>query len=1193
MLFENLTRWTMPLRLVVSVIAFGSASIVPAWAQADSSLEWTVETDGAAMTVQRAKGEMLWRGETLAEITYWDESGAEHPQPVTAGKGWTIESQSLATGRALTYRHETLGFTLRFVFAVNGDVLTVSVPAESISESGNARLKTLRLFPRFGAANEGDEGYLVIAQQSGALCRFRGKRPAEHVVSVYQSICQCPMPLFGAVCAGGGMAGIVTGGQYDSKFCVSTAWGPKKQYAIDPTFTLRSFRDEPRLPDDLTVEYHFLPETKASWADVAKCYREYNFTHRGIRPLRQRATDSPGLAYSAGALQVRIRQGVKPVPYKIKEQTPENEPPMRVFCRFAQVRDIFDEFYRQGIKRAEFCLVGWNRGGHDGRYPQIFPVEPALGGEAELRKTIRHGQSLGYQVVAHDCYYGAYRISDEWSEDYLRKTHDGGLKKGGIWGGGQSYNICLTLADELFARRDLPRIRELGFQGVHYTDVLSILGPRPCYDPRHPETRRQDAEAAVRILARAQKVFGGSQSEGSLDFTAPALDRLMYIDCDKWSPLAKKPYVDTRVPLYQTVYHGVLVYNLSTEVVNTLPGEDGYLRNIEYGGSPLIYFYGHFLLDEKKNWLGQRDYRYDDRKGLEQAVAGLRRVSDDFQRLGHLQMEFLEGHRQLADGVFETTYGNGQRVVVNYGKIPHSLSTGQAVPPRSYLLIGTVGEQSHDRRDRKTKASNAPKNLIVPPESETETSITLLWDPPSDDERGLSYEVYCDSVNVGTVTKTFHTVTGLTPDTTYSFSVRAKDADGELSAAGNEVSHSTKKKGDVFNVVDYGAVGDGVTKNTKAIQKAIDACTPGGTVHVPAGTFVSGALFLKSNMTLHIAKGGTLKGSAGVDDYRPFIRNRYSGWEMETFASLINAGTLAHDGSYNVKSLTIRGEGTISGGGAALGKAMLDAEGYYSRARLICLMNCEGVNIQGLTLENSPSWTLHYTYCRNVTCHGLTIVSEGIRNGDGIDPDSSVDSYIFDCNISTSDDCIAIKSGKNPEGNRIGQPTENILIAHCKFRGHGMSIGSEMSGGVGNVTVRDCEIAKDDLNGLQIKAPKERGGYVRNIRVVNCTLSQIKIITKIRYNTDYEPAPEAPFLGDMEFANLNMTNAVTGKPAIVVDGFEGAEKNTANIRFKNIRVADGTQVSVKNATDISFRDVLTAGGDNPVYHVKDAEGISY
>lgn len=494
---------------------------------------------------------------------------------------------------------------------------------------------------------------------------------------------------------------------------------------------------------------------------------------------------------------------------------------------------------------------------------------------------------------------------------------------------------------------------------------------------------------------------------------------------------------------------------------------------------------------------------------------------------------------------------------------------------------------------RATTASGIPQNLIAPPESETETSITLLWDPPPDHNDLLSYEVYRDGALLDSTTKTFYTAADLNPATTYSFAIRGKHADGSLSPPGNTLSHSTKSKGRVFNVLSYGAVGDGVAKNTKAIQAAIDACTPGGTVYLPAGVFLSGALFLKSDMTLHLAENATLRGSTDIDDYRPFIRNRYSGWEMETFASLLNAGVLSHDGPCTVTDLAIRGKGTISGGGLTLGTAMREAEGYYSRARLICLMNCRDVNIQGLTLENSPSWTLHYTYCKNVTCHGLTIKSEKIPNGDGIDPDSSANSYIFDCDISTSDDCIAIKSGKNPEGNRIGRPTENVRIAHCKFKGHGMSIGSEMSGGVRNVLVRDCEIAKDDLNGLQIKAPKERGGYVRNVRVVNCILSQIKIISKISYNTGYEAAPEIPFLGDMEFVNLNMTDAVTGKPAIVIDGYEESKANTANISFRNIRLPDGTRIVARDCARISFQDVLTAGGEKPVYQISNSEAVRY
>jgi Family of unknown function (DUF5696) len=650
-------------------------------------LQWTVDAESGRLTAQRADEKTPWRGETPAEVGYWDAAGKPRSQAMTRAEGWSMERQPADNGCRLVCRQETLGFSITLDFSVAGDVLTVGAQAADVKETGAARLKSLRLLPMFGAAVEGDEGHLVIAQQSGALCNFRDKKPAQHWVPVYQNFSNCPMPLFGVVRGRSAMAGIITGGQFDARVCISVNWGAQRQYAMDPSFTLRSFPEETRLPDDVRVEYHFLPGAEANWPGIGRCYRQHNFAHRGIRPLRARAAASPALAYSAGAMEVRIRLGVKPVPCEVKEQTPETEPPMRVFCDFARVRDILDEFHRQGIAHSEFCLVGWNRGGHDGRFPQLFPVEPKLGGEAELRKTIQHGQSLGYQMVAHDCYYDAYRISEDWNEEFLCKDRNGKSRKGGAWGGGQSYNTCLLRAYELFAKRNMPQTRALGFQGLHYSDVLSIIGPHPCYDPRHPQTCRQDAEAVTKILALAQKTFGGSQSEGSLDFTAPALDRLLYIDADKWSPLTKKPYVDAEIPLYETVYHGVLLYSLSTDTVNSQPGEAVYLRSIEYGATPLTYFYGHFVLDASKNWLGKRDYHYDDAASLKQIVTGLRRVSDDVERLKHLQMEFIEDHRQLADEVFETLYGTGQRVVVNYREQPYPLPSGATVPAHGWLLL--------------------------------------------------------------------------------------------------------------------------------------------------------------------------------------------------------------------------------------------------------------------------------------------------------------------------------------------------------------------------------------------------------------------------------------------------------------------------------------------------------------------------
>ena len=473
-------------------------------------------------------------------------------------------------------------------------------------------MKSIRLLPCFGAAKEGDKGYMVIPKDVGLLCNFKNKKPGEYDIPIY-GFNNCNMPLLGMVRDESGFAGIITSGQFDAQLHITTNSGVRGTYSVDPIFKLRSFVKEKRLSDDLNIQYHFLVKEEANWLGVAKRYRKYNTEYRKIQPLRDRVKSSPELAYSAQALEVRMRMGVKPVPTPVLEQTPENEPLMRTFLTFKKLRDIFDEFHNQGIDKTEFCVVGWHSGGHDGRFPQLFPVEQVFGGEEELRKSIAHGQSLGYQIVSHDCYDDSYRISKDWDEKNVRKNPDGQLHKGSRYAGGQSYNLCRIQAYEVFAKRDEPMVKELGFKGVHYNDVLSILGPTACYDPKHPATRRQDAEASNKILALSKEIFGGVQSEGPLDFTATVLDRVLYITIHfKESPVTGLPYMDELVPLYPAVYHGTLLYNIWNDCVNTEPGNEFYLKNIEYGGMPVAYFYGHFWLDPGKNWLGDRDLHYDD-----------------------------------------------------------------------------------------------------------------------------------------------------------------------------------------------------------------------------------------------------------------------------------------------------------------------------------------------------------------------------------------------------------------------------------------------------------------------------------------------------------------------------------------------------------------------------------------------------
>jgi polygalacturonase len=480
--------------------------------------------------------------------------------------------------------------------------------------------------------------------------------------------------------------------------------------------------------------------------------------------------------------------------------------------------------------------------------------------------------------------------------------------------------------------------------------------------------------------------------------------------------------------------------------------------------------------------------------------------------------------------------------------------------------------------------------LLAAPGSLHSDEVTLVWDKVEASGSPVLYQLFRDGTPVGQTRKTHLTLKGLQPGHAQSFTLQAHS--GPVTRRSEPLTLHTPAAETVLSVLDFGAKGDGTTLNTKALQAAIDACPANGVVLIPKGVFLSGALFLKSDMTLLIASGGVLKGSANPSDYEPFYLNRFEGWELRTYASLLNAGRLDRSGPANVRNLSIRGEGTLSGGGKALGMAMWTTGGERSRGRLVCLMNCSNVEIQGLRIEESPSWTLHYIYSENVSLHGLRIHSD-VRNGDGIDPDSSKNSYIFNCSFDTGDDCIAIKSGKNPEGNVVNRPTENVQVFDCVFtRGHGISIGSEMSGGVRGVLVQDC-IAGDLLNGMQIKATKDRGNVIEDVVVRDCDLQKITILTRLNYNNDGAAAPEQPFFSNFRFVNIDLSKAPNKGPVIIVNGFPQPGHRTANVLFENICLPKGGRIQVDEAEDVRFVNVLTADGGKPAYEVTKSERIQH
>lgn len=474
------------------------------------------------------------------------------------------------------------------------------------------------------------------------------------------------------------------------------------------------------------------------------------------------------------------------------------------------------------------------------------------------------------------------------------------------------------------------------------------------------------------------------------------------------------------------------------------------------------------------------------------------------------------------------------------------------------------------------------------------------------------YLLFVDGQAVQRSTKTHFTVKGLAPETEYSLSVFL--CAGEEKTAVGEATAKTLPMPRRLSVLDFGAVGDGKTLNTKALQSALDAAGKGDCVYIPEGVFLTGGLFVHSDTYIYIEKGGVLQGTADFRDYLPKVKSRFEGIEQMCYQSLLNLGTLDHAAGYNCENVILRGEGKIVGGGAALcdgiiaeemvqmkdymdslGESIKECETAWTipgraRGRLIQMANCRHIVISGLYLADGPSWNVHFIYSKEIITSGCYIYSGSVHNGDGWDPDSSEDCVLFGTRFETGDDCVAIKSGKNPEGNIIGRPTRNIRVFDCSaVSGHSIAIGSEMSGGVENVAIWDCDM-KNAAWGIHIKSAEKRGGYIRNVRVYDTDAAMVRIVGTVGYNNDGVAAPTFARLSDFYFENMTLAGESffvhwdggerikNDINAIYVEGLDKDGCEIENVTFKNIRMprlSDGAaqQILVKKAKGVSLVDI--------------------
>jgi polygalacturonase len=404
--------------------------------------------------------------------------------------------------------------------------------------------------------------------------------------------------------------------------------------------------------------------------------------------------------------------------------------------------------------------------------------------------------------------------------------------------------------------------------------------------------------------------------------------------------------------------------------------------------------------------------------------------------------------------------------------------------------------------------------------------------------------------------------------------------------------HATSPlKATTLNVRQFGAVADGKTLCTEAIQKALDECghSGGGTVLFPPGTYLSQPLTLRTKTTLFLQKGATLKATDTRSDFEnPDRPNRF----------------IPFIGGEDLENVTIAGWGTIDGSGAKwwgpAEEARRKQPGYtLPRPKLIVLTRVKNLRVQDITLQNSPTFHLVPTDCEDVVITNVTILApQHSANTDAIDPSISRRVLITKCFIDVGDDNVAIKSGHKVEGREFA--CEDITIEHCMFKhGHGVSIGSETPGGVRNVIVRNCTFENTD-NGLRIKSPRGRGGRVENIVYSNITMKAMSP-TAITITTYYPKIPvtdQAQPVTDTTpmFRNIRISNVkgsatraagiIVGLPESLItnvvldhvdltapEGF--TIRNAKGVQLNNVKInqKEGERIIVQNAEVQGVEDV--------------------
>lgn len=411
----------------------------------------------------------------------------------------------------------------------------------------------------------------------------------------------------------------------------------------------------------------------------------------------------------------------------------------------------------------------------------------------------------------------------------------------------------------------------------------------------------------------------------------------------------------------------------------------------------------------------------------------------------------------------------------------------------------------------------------------------------------------------------------------------------------------------VVNIRDHGAAADGVTKNTAAFARAIQACADagGGRVLVPAGRWFTGPIHLRSHVELHLAADAEVIFSDRPEDYLPVVLVRVGGIELYNYSPFIYARDCV--------DVAVTGPGRLNGNAEAwrpwakretreifqlAPKSVPVAQRIFGtpeaaiRPNFVVFFNCRNVLLEGFTIGGGANWTIHPVYCEDVIIRRVNVVTDG-PNNDGIDPDSCRNVLIEHCDFETGDDCVVLKSGYNEDGWRVARPMENLVMRWCSSRrGHGgLVVGSEMSGDVRNVYVHDCTFEGTD-RAVRIKSRRGRGGVVENVWAENLRVQDLKyevVIMNMDYSSDRNQAANSrpPRFRNFHFRHITGRGAPT---AILLQGLD--DSPIENVTFDDLTLAATKGVVASHVKGLTFTNVSVTPATGPVFALNQANDIT-